>query len=132
MIERTATAGYLLANGGRVRWRCDTGHHHGDVDLGPIIERLGRDYDLSDRWPPCRVSGCPGIVEFIDGNSMWPRKLTRLSVNSPDWHAFHDRRRAELEAEGYRVEMGKWVSPDTKKPPPPVRTTTGARTIDGT
>lgn len=105
------TVGELQANGGKVRWSCDTGHHAGDVDLVPIIERLGADYDLTDRWPPCRIPGCPGLVQFIDGNSMWPRHLTRLKVNAPDWFAFTDRRRRELEALGFKVRGGKWVSP---------------------
>lgn len=88
-----------------------TGHHHGDVDLGPIIDRFGVDYDLSDRWPPCKVAGCPGVVEFIDSNSMWPRHLTRMRVNDPAWWAHTQGRRAELEAVGWRIRGGKWIAP---------------------
>lgn len=106
--------GTLLQNGGKVRWRCETGHG-GDVDLLAMIAERGEDHDLTDTYPPCPE--CPGVLTFTDGNSMWPRDLTRMKVNSPEWWAHTQGRRHALEAAGYRVQMGKWVGSETEKGP---------------
>ncbi|ADK99366.1 hypothetical protein [Brevundimonas subvibrioides] len=111
-----STLGYLAANGGKVRWRCDTGHG-GKVDLSAMIADRGEDHDLADTWPPCPL--CPGVITFTDGNSLWPRDLTRLKVNSAEWWAHTQTWRLALEAAGWRVRMGKWIGPETAKAPAP-------------
>ena len=111
-----STLGYLSANGGKVRWRCETGHA-GDIDLQAMIAERSEDYDLADTYPPCPE--CPGVVTFTDGNSSWPRDLTRMKVNSVEWWTHTQRRRHALEAAGWRVRMGKWVGPETQKAPSP-------------
>lgn len=110
MIERSA----------KIRWRCDVGQgHHGDVDLKRIAKAKGGDYSLVNRRPPCRIPGCPGVVIFEDFTGSWPRKVETITDRDPAWWAENDRRRTELEALGYRVEMGKWIAPETTKAPPP-------------
>lgn len=103
--------GYLTANGGKVRWRCETGHA-GPVDLQAMIAKHGEDYDLTDTYPPCRE--CPGVMTFNDCNSMWPRELTQMKVNSAEWWAHTQKQRQKLEAAGWRVRMGKWIGPETR------------------
>jgi hypothetical protein len=108
--------GALLANGGKVRWRCETSHG-GPVDLRAMIAERGEGYDPTDTFPPCPE--CPGVLAFTYGNSLWPRDLTRMKVNSREWWTHTQTRRLVLEAAGYRVRIGKWQAPETKMAPPP-------------
>lgn len=102
----------------RVRWACDVSDsHYGDVDLRRIARAKGGDYSLWNKRASCRIPGCPGIVRFQDVSSMWPVKMDTITDRDPQWWALNDARRAELEALGYRVEMGKWVAPERQKPP---------------
>ncbi|MGX1804056.1 hypothetical protein ACWIDJ_17195 [Brevundimonas naejangsanensis] len=102
MIERRAN----------IRWRCDVGQgHHGDVDLKRVAKAKGGDYSIVNRRPSCRIPGCPGVVIFEDFSGSWPRKVETITDRDPAWWEENERRRAELMALGYRMEMGKWVAP---------------------
>lgn len=109
MIERRA----------KIRWRCDIDPaHRGDVDLNRVAEAKGGDYSIVNRRPRCRIPGCPGVVIFEDFGGSWARQVETIQQSSPEWWAENDRRRAELESLGFRMEMGKWVASETTKAPP--------------
>ena len=101
----------------KIRWHCDVSmDHYGDVDLKRIAAARGDDYVLINKKPPCRIPGCPGIATFADYSRVYCQKLETLSDRDPEWWAFNGKRRAELQAQGYRVEMGKWVAPEKEAP----------------
>lgn len=100
MIERSAT----------IHWRCDVGTgHYGKVDLHRIARAKGGDYSIVNKRPRCRIPGCPGQVIFDDASGAWHRRLETFTDRDPEWWAENDRRREELTALGYRMEMGKWT-----------------------
>lgn len=110
----------MLERRAKIRWRCDVAQgHYGDVDLKRIAKTKGGSYSIVNRRPRCRIAGCPGVVIFEDFSGSWARQVETIQRASPEWWAENDRRRAELQALGYRMEMGKWVAPETKKAPPP-------------
>jgi hypothetical protein len=111
------TIGRQAERGAKIRWQCDVvSSHYGDVDLKRIARAKGGDYVLVNKRPPCRIPGCPGIVSFSDCSRVYWQKLETLSDRDPEWWAFNDKRRAELIALGWRVEMGKWVAPKKEAP----------------
>jgi len=111
------TVGRLFENGAKIRWSCEVSpSHHGDVDLKRIIEAKGADYVLINKKPPCRFPGCPGLVTFADYSRVYWQKLETLSDRDDEWWTFNDRRRDELKALGWRMEMGKWVAPKKEAP----------------
>jgi len=107
-----STVGRLLDDKRPVRWVCDVAaSHFGDVDLAALVLAQGRDFDLTDRHPPCRISGCPGVVRFEDRTSQWPRALTALTDGDDAWWTHNEDRRRTLNALGWRCVMGEWVAP---------------------
>lgn len=107
----------MIDRGAKVRWHCDVVQgHHGEVDLKRIAKAKGGDYVLINRRPPCRIPGCPGQAIFEDWSRQWPTKLETITDADPAWWAFNDKRRAELVALGWCVEMGKWVAPKKEAP----------------
>jgi hypothetical protein len=114
------TVQHMIERSAKIRWRCDVGQgHHGDVDLKRIAKAKGGAYSIVNRRPTCRIPGCPGVVIFEDFSGSWPRKVETITDRDSQWWTENDRRRAELEALGYRMEMGKWTAPETKRAPPP-------------
>lgn len=114
------TVQHMIERSAKIRWRCDVAQgHYGDVDLKRIAKAKGGDYSIVNRRPPCRIPGCPGVAIFEDFSGSWPRKVETITDRDPAWWAENDRRRSELDALGYRMEMGKWVAPETTKAPPP-------------
>ncbi|MEN5230003.1 hypothetical protein [Brevundimonas naejangsanensis] len=98
MIERSA----------KILRRCDVAQgHYGNVDLKRIVKAKGGDYSVVNRRPRCRMSGCPGVVIFEDFARSWARQVETIQRASPEWWAENDRRRSQLQALGYRIEMGK-------------------------
>lgn len=115
------TVADLIRAGGAVRWYCDAGGHSGVVDLERIACLRGPYTVLSDRRPRCRMPDCPGRVEFKDHRRVFARPLDTIPADAPSAWAYEERRRAELKALGYRLEMGKWVAPEKRKAPPATR-----------
>lgn len=115
------SVGKLIENGRKVVWECDLYQpgHRGDVDLRAILDHHGPAFDLANRRPPCRIPSCLGRAIFKDATSMWPIKLDTITDPRADW-AYTEPRNAKLFAMGWRVEMGKYVPPQTAKGPPPV------------
>lgn len=105
------TVADLIRGGGPVRWYCDASGHSGELDLERIACLRGPDTVLTNRRPPCSVAGCPGRVTFKDHRRVFARTLDTIPVHDPVSWAYEERRRAELKALGYRLEMGKWVAP---------------------
>lgn len=100
-----------------VRWQCDVRPgHSGKVDLVGIAKAKGGDYSLVNKRPSCRIPGCPGIVLFEEALGIRRNRLETYSDRDPEWWAFGERRRQQLQALGWRVEMGKWRSADEKGP----------------
>ena len=105
------TVADLIRTQARVMWWCDAGGHHGELDLQRVAGLRGPDTVLANRRPPCPQPGCPGRVTFKDHTRVFARDLDTIAVNDPESWAYLDRRRVELMARGYRMEMGKWVAP---------------------
>lgn len=99
----------LIARGARVRWYCDLQVHCGDLDLARVRDERGDDFTLVNRRPPCPVAGCVGRVRLIDHAMPYGRPLDTIHDRDAAYWAWHDRRREELIALGWRVEMGKWI-----------------------
>lgn len=118
------TIGWFIQHGRQIEWACDLRQdgHHGLVDLKPIMDRHGPGFSLTNRRPPCRMPGCLGRVIFSDVSSTWPRPLQTITDIAARWE-YSEPRDRELEARGWRIEMGKWIAPGTTKAPPPFRTT---------
>ena len=114
------TVGYLIEHNRKVRWRCTImpDSHSGDVDLHRIARKKGGTFSLANRRPPCRIPGCPGRVRFDDATSLYWQSLDTITDRNDAWWSFNDAERARAEALGYRVEMGKWVAPETTKAAP--------------
>jgi len=106
------TIAQILTRGGRACWLCLVCRAQGPVDLAAVAAALGPDATLANRRPRCRVAGCPGRVRFLDANSFWPLSLDTITDRHPAWWAFNDQERARLIALGWRMVMGKWISPD--------------------
>lgn len=107
MIDRSA----------KIRWHCDVSvNHHGDADLKRIAKAKGGDYRLANKHPPCRIPGCPGIVTFKDCSSQFPVPLDTITDRDDAWWALSEKRRAQLKALGYQMELGKWVAPKKEAP----------------
>lgn len=105
------TVADLMRGGGLVRWYCDAGGHSGELDLARVACLRGPDTVLTNRRPPCPVCGCPGRVTFKDHRRVFARSLDTIRDHDPVVWAYEERRRTELKALGYRLEMGKWVAP---------------------
>lgn len=105
------TVADLIRAQARVMWWCDAGGHHGQLDLERVASLRGPDTVLANRRPPCPVAGCPGRVTFKDHTRVFARSLDTIAVHDPEGWAYEDRRRAELRALGYRLELGKWQAP---------------------
>lgn len=104
------TVGRMLARGARVTWRCDVDlAHHGDMDLAAIVAAKGADFVLVDRRPPCRRPGCPGQAIFEDRTSVFARKLETITDRDAAWWDHSERRRVQLQALRWCMEMGRWV-----------------------
>ena len=59
-----ATVGGMIRAGTSVRATCRKCQVCLDVDLAPLLMRLGDKGTLINRHPPCRVIGCGGTVIF--------------------------------------------------------------------
>lgn len=63
--DYTKTVGALIAEGAAVRANCKTCGQFRDIDLQAIADRRGLDFDLWDKYTPCRLTpGCPGRNHF--------------------------------------------------------------------
>ena len=105
------TVADLIRAQARVMWWCDAGGHHGALDLERVANLRGADTVLTNRRPPCPVAGCPGRVTFKDHTRVFARSMDTIAVHDAEGWAWEERRRAELKALGYRLELGKWVAP---------------------
>lgn len=102
----------MIGRGAKIRWRCDVAQgHYGEVDLKRIAKAKGGDYSIINKRPRCRIPDCPGVVIFEDFSGSWGRKLETITDRDAAWWDMNERRRLELEALGYRMEMGKWLKP---------------------
>ena len=60
-----ATIGGMVHYGARVRAECRKCKVCLEVDLIPLLAKLGPQATLLDRHPPCRVVGCDGEILFV-------------------------------------------------------------------
>jgi hypothetical protein len=69
----TATLGALHDEGGlTIRARCRRCEVIQEVDLTALIAKVGRDYSLWDRHPPCKLTPeCCGRIVFSWSTGTW-------------------------------------------------------------
>ena len=63
-LDWIATLGGMVHRGTKVRATCRKCSVCMDVDLVPMLSKLGAKATLLNRHPPCRVVGCDGSVIF--------------------------------------------------------------------
>ncbi len=75
-LDWIRTIGGMIRAGARVRATCRKCKVCLDVDLAPLLVRLGPEGTLLDRHPKCRVFNCDGTVIFTasvgEGTPMMP------------------------------------------------------------
>lgn len=76
------TLGNMARKGWPVRAYCSTCKEGQDVDIPALIEKVGRDFCLIDRRPPCRTPGCTGRTLFMyQGHAcMLPLQTERVAA----------------------------------------------------
>lgn len=112
------TIGEMIRRDAHIRWSCDAEEHFGVLDLQRVANLRGADTVLANRRPPCPVPGCPGRVAFRDHSRVFAESLDTIAAHHPEAGVWEDRRRAELKALGYRLELGRWTPPadGTRRP----------------
>ncbi len=76
------TLGSMLEAGKLVRAYCAACKASVDVDIPALIKKVGRDFCLVDRRPPCRTPGCSGRTLFMyqSHGRMAPLQTERVAL----------------------------------------------------
>lgn len=91
--EWVDTLGNMAEQGWLVRALCSTCGACQDVDIPALIEKVGPDYCLIDRRPPCRTPDCTGrtLFMFKGHGCMLPLQTERVAMERTAYYFQRDK-----------------------------------------